>query len=87
MALRKLAESAPGLVGRQGDAEITGLAHDSRVVHPGDLFFCVPGANHDGHDFASEAVDRGAVGLVVERPLSLSCPKCRSIRSARQWDP
>ena len=84
MALRKLAESAPGLVGRQGDAEITGLAHDSRVVDPGDLFFCVPGANHDGHDFASEAVDRGAVGLVVERPLSLSCPQVQvdSVRPA-----
>ncbi|MXW60100.1 MAG: UDP-N-acetylmuramoyl-L-alanyl-D-glutamate--2,6-diaminopimelate ligase [Acidimicrobiia bacterium] len=84
MALPKLAESAPGLVDRQGDAEITGLAHDSRTVNPGDLFFCVPGANHDGHDFASEAVDRGAAGLVVERPLSLSCPQVQvdSVRRA-----
>ncbi|MDE0604696.1 MAG: UDP-N-acetylmuramoyl-L-alanyl-D-glutamate--2,6-diaminopimelate ligase [bacterium] len=84
MALRKLAESAPGLVDRQGDAEITGLAHDSRAVNPGDLFFCVPGANHDGHDFASEALDRGAAGLVVERPLSLSCPQVQveSVRPA-----
>lgn len=84
MALRKLAESAPGLVDRYGDAEITGLAHDSRAANPGDLFFCVPGANHDGHDFASEAVDRGAVGLVVERSLSLGCPQVQvdSVRRA-----
>ena len=84
MALRKLAESAPGMVDRQHDAEITGLAHDSRAVNPGDLFFCVPGANHDGHEFASEAVDRGAAGLVAERPLSLSCPQVQvdSVRRA-----
>lgn len=84
MALRKLAESAPGLLDRQGDAEITGLAHDSRAVSPGDLFFCVPGASHDGLDFASEALDRGAVGLVVERSLSRDCPHVQvdSVRRA-----
>lgn len=84
MALRQLAESAPGLVDRSGDAEITGLAYDSRAVNPGDLFFCVKGANHDGHEFASDAVDRGAAGLVVERPLSLGCPQVQtdSVRQA-----
>ena len=75
MPLRELAEAAPGLIEKRGDAEITGLAHDSRIVDSGDLFFCVPGASHDGHDFASDAVHRGAAGLVVERPLSLSCPQ------------
>ncbi|MCY4434904.1 MAG: Mur ligase family protein, partial [bacterium] len=84
MALRQLAEAAPVLVDRRGDAEIFGLAHDSRVVNPGDLFFCIKGANHDGHEFASEAVDRGAAGLVVERPLSLACPQVQtdSVRQA-----
>ena len=84
MALQNLAESAPGLVDRQGDVEITGLAHDSRAVNPGDLFFCVPGANHDGHEFAAEAVDRGAAGLVVERPVRLTCPQVQvdSVRRA-----
>ena len=87
MALRQLAEAAPGLVDRRGDAEITGLAHDSREVSPGDLFFCVPGANHDGHDFAIEAVDRGAAGLVVERPLSLGCPQVQAESVRRAMGP
>lgn len=87
MALRQLAEAAPGLVGRDGDAEITGLAHDSRDVSSGDLFFCVPGSNHDGHDFASEAVDRGAAGLVVERPLSLACPQVQTDSVRRAMGP
>jgi UDP-N-acetylmuramoyl-L-alanyl-D-glutamate--2,6-diaminopimelate ligase len=33
---------------------------------PGDLFCCVPGLLSDGHAFAAEAIERGAVGLVCE---------------------
>ena len=87
MALGQLAEAAPGLIDRSGDVEITGLAHDSREVNSGDLFFCVPGSNHDGHDFASEAVDRGAAGLVVERPLSLACPQVQTDSVRRAMGP
>jgi UDP-N-acetylmuramoyl-L-alanyl-D-glutamate--2,6-diaminopimelate ligase len=35
------------------------------------LFFCVPGEKVDGHEFAADAVEAGAVGLVVERELDL----------------
>ena len=87
MALRQLAEAAPGLVDRNGDAEITGLAHDSRAVNPGDLFFCVPGAEHDGHQFAADAIERGAAGLVVERPLSLGCPQVQTDSVRRAMGP
>jgi UDP-N-acetylmuramoyl-L-alanyl-D-glutamate--2,6-diaminopimelate ligase len=47
--------------------EVTDLAYDARAVTPGALFFCIPGKTVDGHDFAAEAVHRGAVALVVER--------------------
>ncbi|HEV3127560.1 MAG TPA: UDP-N-acetylmuramoyl-L-alanyl-D-glutamate--2,6-diaminopimelate ligase [Solirubrobacteraceae bacterium] len=57
------------------DVEISDLAYDSRAVTPGTLFFCVPGMISDGHDFAPDAVARGAVALVVERPLSLDVPE------------
>ena len=46
--------------------DVRGIAHDSRRVVPGDLFCCVPGELSDGHAFAAEAVDRGAVGLLCE---------------------
>jgi UDP-N-acetylmuramoyl-L-alanyl-D-glutamate--2,6-diaminopimelate ligase len=46
--------------------DVRGIAHDSRRVVPGDLFCCVPGLLSDGHAFAAEAVDRGAVGLLCE---------------------
>ncbi len=53
------------------EAEISALAYDSRKVQPGTLFFCVPGFRSDGHDFAAQAVERGAAALMVERPLGL----------------
>jgi len=50
--------------------EVTDLAYDARAVTPGAVFFCIPGKTADGHAFATEAVDRGAVALVVERRLA-----------------
>jgi UDP-N-acetylmuramoyl-L-alanyl-D-glutamate--2,6-diaminopimelate ligase len=55
--------------------EVRELAYDTRAVGPGTLFFCVPGERADGHDFAADAVERGAVALVVERPLELAVPQ------------
>jgi len=60
---------------RRSPVELRDLAYDVRSVEPGALFFCVPGMRADGHDFAAEAVGRGAVALVVERPLELEVPQ------------
>src|ERR687896_2553599 len=57
------------------DVEVSGLAYSSRSVVPGTLFFCVPGFRADGHDFAPDAVARGAVALVCQRPLGLGVPE------------
>ena len=57
------------------EVEISGLAYSSQSVTPGTLFFCVPGYRADGHDFAPDAVARGAVALVCQRPLGLGVPE------------
>jgi UDP-N-acetylmuramoyl-tripeptide--D-alanyl-D-alanine ligase len=44
---------------------------DSRLVEPGSLFVCVPGAHVDGHDFAQAAVDAGAVAVLAQRPVDV----------------
>ncbi|MDA0182025.1 UDP-N-acetylmuramoyl-L-alanyl-D-glutamate--2,6-diaminopimelate ligase [Solirubrobacter phytolaccae] len=68
MTLRELLGDGPDVV-------VTGLTFDNRLVGPGTLFFCVPGFTRDGHDFAPDAVARGAVALVVQRPLGLGVPE------------
>jgi UDP-N-acetylmuramoyl-L-alanyl-D-glutamate--2,6-diaminopimelate ligase len=68
------AVGAVDVVGR-ASVEVGDLAYDTRAVVPGTLFFCVPGAQADGHDFAAEAVAQGAVALVVERSLGVSVPQ------------
>src|SRR4051794_9587082 len=68
MTLRELLGDGPDVV-------VTGLTFDNRLVAEGTLFFCVPGFTRDGHDFAPDAVARGAVGLVVQRPLGLDVPE------------
>jgi UDP-N-acetylmuramoyl-L-alanyl-D-glutamate--2,6-diaminopimelate ligase len=62
------------VIGRQ-PVEILDLAHDTRRVSEGTLFFCLRGARADGHDLATEAVALGAVALVVERPLDPLVPQ------------
>jgi UDP-N-acetylmuramoyl-L-alanyl-D-glutamate--2,6-diaminopimelate ligase len=62
-----------------GDLEVlvSGLAYDSRHVQPGWGFICVPGAKTDGHRFIPEALEKGAVALVVEagREAGVEPPK------------
>src|SRR5918998_428631 len=65
------------LLGDGPDVEVAALAYDNRAVGPGTLFFCVPGFTRDGHDFAPDAVARGAAALVVQRPLGLGVPELR----------
>jgi UDP-N-acetylmuramoyl-L-alanyl-D-glutamate--2,6-diaminopimelate ligase len=48
------------------DLEIEGLAYDSREVRSGFLFVAIRGHTQDGHAFLHDAVDRGAVALVVD---------------------
>ncbi len=64
------------VIGRDAPAvDVTALAFDNRAVTPGTLFFCVPGFTRDGHDFAQDAIARGAVALVVQRPLGTAVPE------------
>ena len=71
-------------IGKGCDPTISGLSYHSSQTQPGDLFFCFRGQHADGHEFAQEAVDRGAVALLVERELAvqpavpqLMVPDCR----------
>ena len=66
------------------DVEISSLSNRSDLACGGCLFFCVPGFVRDGHDFAPDALARGAAALCVERPLDLPATQIivRSVREA-----
>jgi UDP-N-acetylmuramoyl-L-alanyl-D-glutamate--2,6-diaminopimelate ligase len=66
---------APREVTGARPVEIADLAYDTRKVVPGSVFFCVPGERVDGHTFAWEAIESGAVALVVERGLEAGVPQ------------
>ncbi len=53
------------------DRAIEQIEYDSRKATEASLFFCLPGAKADGHDFALSAYDNGARAFVVERFLTL----------------
>jgi UDP-N-acetylmuramoyl-L-alanyl-D-glutamate--2,6-diaminopimelate ligase len=49
--------------------EIKGVKSDSRCVDPGDVFVAIRGLEVDGHRFVADAVERGAVACVTEKPM------------------
>lgn len=57
------------------DMKVANLQYDSRKAGPGTLFFCVVGEKRDGHEFAAQVVEAGAVALVVERELDVAVPQ------------
>ncbi|MDO4685920.1 MAG: Mur ligase domain-containing protein, partial [Corynebacterium sp.] len=45
---------------------------DSRKITPGSVFFAMPGARVDGHDFAQAAIEQGAVVVVAAREVPVA---------------
>jgi UDP-N-acetylmuramoyl-L-alanyl-D-glutamate--2,6-diaminopimelate ligase len=60
----------------RADVEVGTVVSDSRKASPGALFACVPGAD-DGHKYAPDAVQRGAVALLVQRFVDVDVPQAR----------
>jgi UDP-N-acetylmuramoyl-tripeptide--D-alanyl-D-alanine ligase len=52
------------------EAVVQGYSIDSRTIQPGELFFAVKGERMDGHDFVSQALEKGAVAAVIRKDHS-----------------
>ncbi len=50
-------------------AEITGIANDSRNVCDGNIFVALTGGEADGHDYATHAIQNGALCVVTQKPV------------------
>jgi UDP-N-acetylmuramoyl-L-alanyl-D-glutamate--2,6-diaminopimelate ligase len=73
--LSDILEGIATLASSGDDVVVSGIAYRSDEVRPGEAFFCIPGFRFDGHDFAAEAVRRGAVALVTQRGIGLGVPE------------
>ena len=69
MKLGKLLNDVPQNL---ADTEVTGVACDSRIVKDGFAFVCISGAKEDGHQYAKQALDKGAAVIICERSLGLA---------------
>ena len=74
-SLTSVVEMAGGrIISGSPATRITGVSTDSRQVRAGDLFIALPGDRFDGHDFAKNALQNGAVALLLEKQhLADSC--------------
>src|SRR3984893_6807839 len=69
MSVKDVVDATPGLLlSGPHDVTFTQLFVDSREVKPGGLFVALRGEQHDGHVFIPQAIERGAAGILCERP-------------------
>lgn len=63
MLLSQIFDNAP-------EIEITGLCIDSRCIKPGNMYFCMEGMVHDGHEFINAAIQSGAVCIIHDKDIT-----------------
>ena len=74
--LKEIAEATGGrLAAADPDAVVTGVAVDSRVVCPGDLFVALPGSRTDGSLFAAAAAEAGAAATLAQEGTVFAGPR------------
>jgi len=61
----------------QNNVTFNGITTDSRKVAPGMLFAALPGQTVDGHDYIPQAIERGAVAILVSRDVATGTPSLR----------
>ncbi len=64
--LNKAVKIMRGVYKGNNNELIRGVSIDSRTLKPGELFFALKGENTDGHNYTKEALNKGAVGIVVQ---------------------
>src|SRR3954469_11244082 len=64
------------------DQELVAMGYsiDSRTLNPGDLFIAIAGERFDGHDYVEAALEKGAVGAVVQAEKKVAGDPRRLLR-------
>lgn len=73
MEILKLSEIAGACGGIYNiDCEISGVCIDTRKITKGCLFICIKGERFDAHQFAQEALDKGAAAVMIHRDIDIN---------------
>lgn len=59
------------------DCDIQGICIDTRKITKGCLFICIKGERFDGHQFASEAIKKGAAAVMIHSEIDIDCAYVR----------
>jgi UDP-N-acetylmuramoyl-tripeptide--D-alanyl-D-alanine ligase len=71
-------------VGAKGECDqeavAMGYSIDSRTLNAGDLFIAIAGERFDGHEYVQTALEKGAVGAIVEAEKKVAGDPLRLLR-------
>jgi UDP-N-acetylmuramoyl-tripeptide--D-alanyl-D-alanine ligase len=62
-----IAEACQGQLDADANIMVNGVSTDTRTIMPGSLFVAICGERFDGHDYISEALDKGAALVLAEK--------------------
>ena len=75
LTLQEIARVVDARLIGDGSLTVQSAVSDSRHAAPGLFFVALPGARVDGHDYAQEALSRGAVAVMTQRELPEIAPQ------------
>lgn len=67
--LYDIVSAVGGSFGYPADDDIVRISSDSRTIGEDSVFVCIKGERFDGHDFAVQAMAKGAKAVISERPI------------------
>jgi UDP-N-acetylmuramoyl-tripeptide--D-alanyl-D-alanine ligase len=81
LSLEEINKVVGGTLQGSGNVKVRGYSIDSRTLNAGELFFAIIGPRFDGHQFVTQAFQKGAAGAVVEKDLGTApAPSTNTIR-------
>lgn len=70
LELSEIANACSGTF--NNECEINGVCIDTRKITDGCLFICIKGERFDAHQFAQEAIDKGAAAVMIHTDVNIS---------------
>lgn len=70
LKLSKIAQACGGTFNQE--CEISAVCIDTRKITKGCLFICIKGERFDAHQFAQEALDKGAAAVMIHRDVEIN---------------